>query len=148
MQRQGLQELKTNIMKEIIIRREKWYFNQLDFTVVLEGGRTVQIGNGESKKVQFENTPVQVHAEFGWLKSRKVLVDSATTELVITSEKVKPWIAPLAGVLLGFSLSRLIWPGSSFTTGLSMSITGVILLWIVYAFVIKRSDWVRIERRV
>lgn len=135
-------------MKEIVIRRAHEKFGMINYKVVVEHGQTILIGNGETKRVSLEQVPVMLHAKQGWLKSKKVTIDSTTTELTLKYEKIKSRIAPWFGgfFVLTILLPKTVWDNSSTANTISIIGLSIIAGWTIYAFVIKRNDWIRIEK--
>jgi hypothetical protein len=90
-------------MKEIIIKRDQENINKRAiYKVVISDGETVLIKNGETKKVRVDLIPTKVRAKMNWLKSRKVTIDSATSEITLKGEKIKNWVAPrILGLRIG-----------------------------------------------
>lgn len=121
----------------------------VNYKVVIENGPSFLIGNGETKKVLLDNIPVKVYTKQGWFKSKDVTIDHSTTELILKNEKIKNRIAPVIGGLLVLTilLPKTIWVGSPIANTISISGLSIIIAWIIYAFVIKRNDWILIEKR-
>ena len=137
-------------MKEIIVRRDQENINRLvNYKLIVDDGQTILIGNGETKRVFVDKIPVKVYAKLNWLKSRQVTVDSTTTELILKGEKIKSWLAPrLVGLLiLTTLLPRMIWDGSPIAKQISVVGLSLILIWTIYAFIIKSDDWVLIDKK-
>jgi|JI9StandDraft_1071089.scaffolds.fasta_scaffold553660_1 hypothetical protein len=137
-------------MKEIIIKRDQEKINGLvNYRVIIEDGQTILIGNGETKKVFIDKIPTKAYAKLNWLRSREVTIDSKTTEINLKGEKIKSWLAPrIAGFLILITLlPRMIWDGSSIAKTVSIVGLSIILVWTIYAFIIKSNDWVLIETK-
>lgn len=135
-------------MKEIVIERpQEKIFGMSDYRVIIEGAPTLLIGNGETRKVLVDGLPAKVYANVNWLRSREVTIDSKTTHIRLKAEKVKGWLAPrIAGLLILITLlPRLIWEGSPIAKTVSIVGLSLILVWTIYAFIIKSNDWIVIE---
>ena len=136
-------------MKEIVIRRCHENIAMANYKVVVENGSTILIGNGENKKIQLDNIPVKVYAKQGWLRSKYVTIDNSTTELILKYEKTKGWIAPGIGglTLMILLLPKSIWEDSPMANTISIVGLSIIVAWVIYAFVIRRNNWILIEKR-
>ncbi len=135
-------------MKEIVIKRHRENFNMMDFKVIIENGPTIPIGNGEIKKVILQSIPARMYVSQGWLKSKTITIDNHATEIVIRSDKLKSRLAPGIGglsILIMF-LSKYMFADPQVSK--SMTIIGLclILLWVVYAFIIKHDEWILVEK--
>ncbi|MEQ8237907.1 MAG: hypothetical protein RIA69_01775 [Cyclobacteriaceae bacterium] len=135
-------------MREIIFSRKWGDFGMANYKVVIESEPTFQIGNGETKKVQLNNIPVKVYAKQGWVRSRAITIDNSTTEITLKNEKIKNRIAPgIGGLLLLFYLPIRIWDNSLTANTVSIFGISIIAAWTIYAFVIKRNEWILIEKK-
>jgi hypothetical protein len=99
--------------------------------------------------VFIDKIPTKAYAKLNWLRSREVTIDSKTTEINLKGEKIKSWLAPrIAGFLILITLlPRMIWDGSSIAKTVSIVGLSIILVWTIYAFIIKSNDWVLIETK-
>lgn len=96
-----------------------------------------------------DNIPVKVYAKQGWLKSKDITIDDSTTELILKHEKTKNLIAPGIGGLLTLTilLPKTIWDSSPIANTISIVGSSIILVWAIYAFIIKRDDWIIIDKK-
>lgn len=134
-------------MREIIIRRNNENFSKMNYKVVFGNGQTILIGNGATKKVQLDNIPVRAYVKQGWLRSKVVTIDSSTKELVLKNERTKNLTAPWVGGLLALTiLLPTIWDAPLIANMMSFVGLCIILMWIIYAFVIKREDWILVDK--
>jgi hypothetical protein len=141
---------RLNIMKEIIIKRDQEKINGLiDYKVIIEDGQTLIIGNGETRKILLDKTPTKVYAKMRWFKSREVTIDSKTTEINLKGERLKSWLAPRIGGLfiLITLLPRMIWEEAPIAKTFTIVGLSLILIWTIYAFIIKSDDWILIETK-
>lgn len=141
---------EQRIMKEIIIKRDQENINKRAiYKVVISDGETVLIKNGETKKVRVDLIPTKVRAKMNWLKSRKVTIDSATSEITLKGEKIKNWVAPriLGLFILTTLIPRMIWDEAPLTKTVSIVGLSIILIWTIYVFIIKNNDWILIETK-
>lgn len=137
-------------MKQIIIKRDQEKVNKLvDYKVVIGDTLTISIGNGETKKVFIDKTPIKAYAKLTWIKSKAVTINANTTELHLTAEKVKNWFAVKMGAffILISSIPRLILDESPIAKNISIVGLSILLLWTIYAFIIKSDDWIIIKTR-
>lgn len=136
-------------MKEVIIRRVHQNVGMINYKIVIENGQTILIRNGETKKVQLNSIPVKIYAKQGWLKSKDVTIDSSTTELTLKYEKIKSRIAPWFGGLLTLTLLLPMNYWGDYPMAKAFSIVGssILIIWIIYAFIIKRDDWILIDKK-
>lgn len=138
-------------MKEIVIRREDAYINTgVNFKVVIENGETISIGNGETKKVQLDNLPAKVYVKQGWFRSKELTVDNSTSELTLKNENFKSWMAVTIGgpLIMTGLLPKHIWDDPSTAETVSMVGFSIIGAWVIYAFFIKRSNWILIDKKI
>lgn len=137
-------------MKEIIIRRAHENYAMMNYKFIIDNGQTIRIGNGETKKIQLDNVPVIVHAKQGWLKSKDVTIDHSTTELILKSAKIKSGIDRWSGGFLALSvlIPMAIWDDYPIAKTISIVGSSILFIWAIYAFVIKRDDWILIEKRI
>lgn len=136
-------------MKEIIIKRVHESFGMINYKIVIENGQTILIRNGETKKVHLNELPVKAYVKQGWIKSKNVTIDHSTTELILKYEKIKSRITPWMGGLLALTilLPKTIWDSSPITNTFRFVGAFIILIWVIYAFIIKRDDWILIEKK-
>lgn len=136
-------------MREIIIKRNNESLNLLDYKVIFENGQSIVIRNGETKKVTLDKFPIKAYARQGWLKSKDVTIDSSTTELTLKGEKTKNLIGPGIGGLLVLTLllPKKVFDNSNVAETISIIGLSILLLWIIYAFIIKSNDWILIEKK-
>jgi len=137
-------------MKEILIRRDQETFNKaVSYKVVFEDGQIVSLENGETKKVIIHKVPDTVYAQLNWHRSKTIVIDETTTELILKAVKIKNWFAPrvFGFVILITLLPRLIWDEAPFVKPLSIIGLSTLLLWTIYAFIIKSNDWILIDKR-
>jgi len=135
-------------MKKISISRANQSFSLANIKLFLGNGKTIAIRNGETKYVELDKLPVKVFAKQGWVKSKMVTIDDSTTGLILKNEKIKNIIAPLIGslLLLTLLLPRTIWGESTLTNFFGIGGLVVIIAWTVYAFFIKRDNWILIDK--
>ncbi|MBN8653805.1 MAG: hypothetical protein J0L67_20415 [Cytophagales bacterium] len=137
-------------MKEILIRRDQETFNKsVSYKVVFEDGQIVSLENGETKKVIIHKVPGTVYAQLNWHRSKTIVIDETTTELILKADKIKNWFGPrvFGFVILITLLPRLIWDEAPFVKPLSIIGLSILLLCTIYAFIIKSNDWILIEKR-
>ncbi len=137
-------------MKEILIRRDQETFNKsVSYKVIFEGGQVASLENGETRKVIIHKIPGSVYAQLNWHRSKTVVIDETTSELTLKADKIKNWFAPriLGLITLITLLPRLIWDEAPFVKPLSIIGLSTLLLWTIYALIIKSNDWIRIEKR-
>jgi len=135
-------------MKEIVFRRVRENYGMMNYKIVVENGQIILIQNGETKIVILDKIPVKIYAKQGWLKSKDVTIDDSTTELTLKFEKIKSRITPWSSGLLILSLltPKTIWGDSPITNTIAIAGLTTMAAWIIYAFVIKRNNWILIEK--
>ena len=95
-----------------------------------------------------DNLPIKVYAKSGWFRSKEITIDNSTSEVIIKNEKYKNWIAPgIGGLVLLTFLQRKIWEGSPIANTVSIVGLAIIAAWVIYAFLIKRSNWILIDKK-
>ena len=137
-------------MKEILIRRDKENTNALvNYKVIIDNRETILIGNGETKKVLLDKIPVNIYAKLNWLKSKEVTVDSNTAEIIVKGEKLKNWFAPRigSGFILVTIIPRMIWHNSQLATTVIVVGLSILIILTIYIFVLRRNDWVIIDKK-
>ena len=137
-------------MKEILIRRDKENINSLvSYKVIIDNRETILIGNGETKNVLLDKIPVEVYVKLNWLKSKVVTVDSNTVELIVKGVKVKNWFDPriIGAFILVTLIPRLILGDSHLVKVLNMVGLSILFIWAIYAFALRRNDWIIIDKR-
>tara|TARA_R110000868_G_scaffold293022_1_gene553537 strand:- start:70 stop:489 length:420 start_codon:yes stop_codon:yes gene_type:complete len=136
-------------MKELIIRRVHQNYGMLNYKIAIENGETILIRNGETKNVILDNIPVKVYAKQTWLKSKSVTVDDSTTELILKNDVIKGRTAFWAMVLFILFLLLPMELGDIYPITKTIGVAGcsIIFLWAIYAMVIKRDEWIIIEKK-
>lgn len=142
-------ENKRLIMNEIVIKRNRENFNRIDFKVIVENGPAIPIGNGEVKRIMLPDLPAKMYVRQGWLKSKVVTLDGQTSEIVIRSEKFKSRLAPAMGglLILVMLLPKYILSDSQSATTITAIGLCFMLIWVVYAFIIKRNEWISVDKK-
>jgi DNA-directed RNA polymerase subunit H (RpoH/RPB5) len=137
-------------MKEILIRRDQETFNKsVSYKVIFEDGQVISLDNGETRKAIIHKVPCTVYAKLNWLRSKTIVIDETTTELILKAEKIKNWFTPrvFGFVILITFLPRLIWDKAPFVKPLTIIGLSILLIWTVYALIMKSNDWILIEKR-
>ncbi len=136
-------------MHEIVFRRVHQNNGMLNYKIVFENGHTILIRNGETKKVLLDNLPVNIYAKQTWLKSKNVTIDYSTTELVFKNNMIKGmvalWFITLFPLVLVLPMG--LWDDYPIIKAISIMGSSIILLWAIYAFTIKRDEWILIEKK-
>ncbi len=136
-------------MKIITVSRKRQKFNFVNFKVVFENDSTFLIRNGETKKVKLGSTPVKVYARQGWLKSRKVIVDNSTSELIFQSNRSRnDLITFMSLIIILATVAELIWDKLPvlYYVFIIVLLTSIMFKQILLLFK-KKSDFVLIEKK-
>ena len=135
-------------MKQIVVHRSYQNFSMWNFKVFIDDNLAFELRNGETKTIHVDKIPANLWVKLGWFKSHKVIIDEVTNEVTIKNEKSKNLIAPLIGALLMISIRipENIWGDSIITMTISILSISLILAWTFYAFILKKKDWIIIDK--
>jgi len=137
-------------MRVLTVRRELEKINRKsNYKVVISGGQSVDLAIGESKELLVSTTPVKAYVKLDSMKSKDIIIDSSTTELVLKGSKSK---RRLTSIIIVFSLLLLFLPvifgylSKEVQIGYS-SVLSLLFCYLLFAFVIKRDGWVVVEHK-
>ncbi len=121
----------------------------LKYKLIVENGQTIIIRNGETKKELIENLPVRIYAKQTWLKSKSVMIDDSTSELILKNNMKKGRIALWSIALFNLLLLPMgFWDDYPITKTISIVGLSIILMWAIYEFTINRDSWIVIEKKM
>ena len=136
-------------MKKIIVTRDVEKFNNfVDYKIMLPDGKSVSLRNGKSTTIEVDTLPAKLYAQLNFLKSNELLIDSDTTLIKVKGEIFKArasrFLAPVCIILS--IIPRLISDERYLSSIISSIGLAFVLTSVVYAFVLKRREWVFIEK--
>ncbi len=137
-------------MRVLTVRRELEKINRRsNYKVVISGGQKVDLGIGESKELLIAPTAVKAYVKLDSLKSKDIIIDPSTKELVLKGNRSK---RRLISTIVVFSILLLLLPvifgylSKHVQIGYS-AVLSLMFCYSLFAFVLKRKGWVVVEHK-